>query len=98
MKKGTGAMLAGLGKSMLIKAARKGAGVPETGTLTTALLTTGASLLLSRERRMIGVALIAVGGLLLWRESERVEPVIRQARRSPVPPAPTPANANDAAA
>ncbi len=60
-------MLKTLINSVLIDTVRKRAGIPEPGVLTTAMLTTGASLLLSGgRRRPVGLALIAVGGLLLW--------------------------------
>ncbi len=61
-------MLRTLVNSVVADAVRKRTGIPEPGVLTTAMLTTGASLLLSRGRRPIGLALIAVGGLLLWHE------------------------------
>jgi hypothetical protein len=84
-------MLKTMVNSFLVDAVRKRTGIPEPGVLTTAMLTTGASLLMSRGRRPIGLALIAVGGLLLWHENvpETVE----------VKPAPRPRGpASDAAA
>jgi hypothetical protein len=63
-------MLKMLANTLIVGAVRKGAGMPRTGTLTSALLTTGASLLLVRGRRPVGFVLLAAGGLLLWRESE----------------------------
>ena len=64
-------MLRTLAKSMLLGAAQKRAGVTPAGPVSAALLTSGASLLLTRGRRPIGFALAAAGGLLLWREAER---------------------------
>ena len=79
-------MLKTLANTMLIGAVQKGTGVPPTSTLTTALLTTGASLLLARGRRPIGVALLAVGGLLLWHEREEAaKERLKPAEPSPVP-------------
>jgi hypothetical protein len=63
-------MLKMLAKTMFVGAVEKSIGVRPSGTLTTALLTTGASLLLVRGRRPIGFVLLAAGGMLLWRESE----------------------------
>lgn len=63
-------MLRTLAKSMLLGAAQKRAGVTPAGPVSAALLTSGASLLLTRGRRPIGLALAAAGGLLLWREIE----------------------------
>lgn len=69
-------MLRTLVNSLVVGAVRRGTGISEPGVLTTALLTTGASLLLSRGRRPVGLALIAAGGLLLWHENEpEAEPV-----------------------
>jgi hypothetical protein len=64
-------MLRTLAKSVLIGAAQRRVGVMPAGTISTALLTTGASLMLKRGRRPIGLALVAAGGVLLWREAER---------------------------
>ncbi|NIJ32863.1 hypothetical protein [Sphingomonas oligoaromativorans] len=64
-------MLRTLAKSMLIGAAQRRVGVMPAGTISTALLTTGASLMLKRGRRPIGLALVAAGGVLLWHEAER---------------------------
>lgn len=64
-------MLRTLAKSMLIGVAQRRVGVMPAGTISTALLTTGASLMLKRGRRPIGLALVAAGGVLLWREAER---------------------------
>ena len=65
-------MLKTLANALVIGAVQKGTGVPPTGTLTTAMLTTGASLMLVRGRRPIGLALLAVGGLMLWHEREEM--------------------------
>ncbi|WP_019831705.1 hypothetical protein [Sphingomonas sp. PR090111-T3T-6A] len=64
-------MLRTFAKSMLIGAAQRRVGVMPAGVISTALLTTGASLMLKRGRRPIGLALVAAGGVLLWREAER---------------------------
>jgi hypothetical protein len=47
------------------------AGVTRIGTVPGTLITTGASLALTRGRRPIGLALAMAGGLLLWWEIER---------------------------
>jgi uncharacterized membrane protein (UPF0136 family) len=64
-------MLRTLAKSVLIGAAQRRAGVMPAGSVSAALLTTGASLMLTRGRRPIGLALVAAGGMLLWRETEQ---------------------------
>jgi hypothetical protein len=64
-------MLNSLLNSALVGSVQKGTGVAPTGPVTTALITTGASLLLTRGRRPVGLALLVVGGLLLWREVEK---------------------------
>lgn len=64
-------MLRTLAKTMLVGAVRRGTGLPAAGPISAALLTTGASMALSRGRRPLGLALIAAGGLLLWREVEQ---------------------------
>ena len=66
-------MLRGFATSMLVGFVRKKAGVPAIGTVPAALLTSGASLVLTRGRRPIGLAVMAVGGFLIWREVEREE-------------------------
>ena len=78
-------MLRALVNSLVIDVVRKRAGIPEPGVLTTAMLTTGASLLLSRGRRPIGLALIAVGGLLLWHEHAPETPDVNPEPRPPAP-------------
>ncbi len=64
-------MLRTLAKSMLVGAVQKRVGGTPAGPVSTALLATGASLMLTRGRRPIGLALAAAGGLLLWRAAER---------------------------
>jgi uncharacterized membrane protein (UPF0136 family) len=64
-------MLRTLAKTMLVGAVQKGTGVVPAGPISTALITSGASLLLTRGRRPVGLALAAVGGLLLWHETEQ---------------------------
>jgi uncharacterized membrane protein (UPF0136 family) len=64
-------MLRTFAKSLLVGAVQKRSGIAPAGTIATALLTTGASLALTRGRRPVGLALAALGGLLLWREVER---------------------------
>jgi hypothetical protein len=63
--------------SMLIGAVRKGTGATPAGQVTAGLLTTGASLLLTRGRRPVGLALLALGGLLLWHEVEKDQAAVR---------------------
>jgi hypothetical protein len=77
-------MLKALAKSVAIKAVQKRVGVSQPGSVTAALLTTGATLLLSRGRRPVGLALIAVGGFLLWRENEPESSTLRPI--APPPP------------
>jgi uncharacterized membrane protein (UPF0136 family) len=79
-------MLRTFAKSLIVGAVQKRSGVAPAGTISTALLTSGASLALTRGRRPVGLALAVLGGLLLWREIER-DPVT-----------PEPADAGDAAA
>lgn len=76
-------MLRTLAKSMLVGAVQKRVGVMPAGPVSTALLATGASLMLTRGRRPIGLALAAAGGLLLWRDVER--------QRAEAPDVPAPA-------
>ncbi len=64
-------MLQTLAKSMLVGAVQERIGVTPAGPVSSALLATGASLMLTRGRRPIGLALAAAGGLLLWRAAER---------------------------
>ncbi len=80
-------MLRAFAKSVLVSALQKKAGVPRTGTIPGTLLTTGASLLLVRGRRPVGLALTAVGCLLLWREIERDRAVTLAAGPALPPPA-----------
>jgi hypothetical protein len=64
-------MLRMLARTALMGAVQKGTGIVPAGPVSTALLTTGASLMFTRGRRPIGLALVAAGGLLLWHETER---------------------------
>ena len=64
-------MLKMVAKSLLVGAVQKRAGVTKVGTIPGTLITTGASLVLTRGRRPIGLALAVAGGLLLWWEIER---------------------------
>lgn len=64
-------MLRTLAKSMLVGVVQKRVGVTPAGPVSTALLATGATLMLTRGRRPIGLALAAAGGLLIWRGVER---------------------------
>lgn len=81
-------MLGTLAKSMLAGAVQKRVGVAPAGPVSTTLLATGASLALTRGRRPFGLALIAAGGLLLWREieHERKEAQQEDAAAAPVLP------------
>jgi hypothetical protein len=80
-------MLRGLAKSLLADAVRRHTGVPQAGAVSTTLITTGASLLLVRGRRPAGLALLAAGGLLRWREIEREKAPEAGVRRSRAAPA-----------
>ncbi len=64
-------MLRTLAQSILVGVVQKRIGVTPAGPVSTALLATGASLMLTRGRRPIGLALAAAGGLLMWRAAER---------------------------
>jgi hypothetical protein len=64
-------MLRMLARTALMGAVQKGTGVTAAGPISAALLTTGASMMLTRGRRPIGLALAAAGGLLLWHETQR---------------------------
>lgn len=64
-------MLATFAKSLLVGAVQKGTGVPQSGPISTTLITTGVSLMLIRGRRPVGLALAAAGGLLRWHELEQ---------------------------
>ena len=76
-------MLRTLAKTMLVGAVQKRVGVTPAGPVSTALLATGASLMMTRGRRPIGLALAAVGGLLLWREAERERGKAQAAAETP---------------
>jgi len=76
-------MLRTLAKTMLVGAVQKRVGVTPAGPVSTALLATGASLMMTRGRRPIGLALAAVGGLLLWREAERERGEAQAAAETP---------------
>jgi hypothetical protein len=82
-------MLGTLAKSAMVGAIQRKAGVSPAGTMPTMLLTSGASMLLTRGRRPFGLALVALGGLLLWREIEQdrgeAEGGISPALRPPEP-------------
>ena len=77
-------MLGTFAKSLLVGAVQKGTGVPQSGPISTTLLTTGVSLMLIRGRRPVGLALAAVGGLLRWHELEEER---RAALKAPASPA-----------
>ncbi len=64
-------MLRMLGQRMVMAAVQKRLGVTPAGPVSAALLTTGATLVLTRGRRRLGLGLAVAGGLLLWREAER---------------------------
>lgn len=70
--------------TVLADLVRHGTGAPPSNPLTTALIGSGASLLMTRGRRPIGLVLLAAGGLLLWREAAAARrEAVRRAR--PVP-------------
>ena len=64
-------MLKTFAKSLLAGVVQKKAGVTKIGAIPGTLITTGASLALTRGRRPVGLALAVAGGLLLWWEIER---------------------------
>ncbi|WBO24032.1 hypothetical protein [Sphingomonas abietis] len=75
---------------MIVRAVQKRVGVSRIGTIPATLLTTGASLALTRGRRPIGLALAGVGGLLLWQEIERERRLAADASRASEPLLPVP--------
>jgi hypothetical protein len=79
-------MFRGFATSMLVGFARKKAGVPAIGTVPAALLTSGASLMLTRGRRPVGLAVMALGGFLIWREIERAREDVRPELAPALPP------------
>jgi hypothetical protein len=102
------AMIETVTGTMLADLVRHGTGAPPSGPLTNALIGSGASLLMTRGRRPIGLVLLAAGGVLLWREAaaaqrerdaliRRVRPAPRASDR-PAPPSPDRAAASVAAA
>jgi hypothetical protein len=76
-------MLRGFAKTAAIGFVQKKVGISPAGTLPTILLTSGASMLLTRGRRPIGLAVAALGAFLLWREIEAEQDEISPA---PLPP------------
>jgi hypothetical protein len=84
--------------TMLADLLRYGTGAPPSGPLTTALIGSGASLLMTRGKRPVGLLLLAAGGVLLWREAaaaqkrETLTPA-RPAPRASDRPAPPPSHA-----
>jgi hypothetical protein len=86
-------MLRGFATSALVGFVRKKAGVQRIGTIPAAMITSGASLMLTRGRRPVGLAVAALGGFLLWREIER-----ERDEAIPEPALPPPASADASAA
>lgn len=80
-------MLGTFAKSMLVGAVQKGTGVPQSGPISTTLITTGVSLMLIRGRRPVGLALAAAGGLLRWHELEQARRAALVALRKQAPSA-----------
>lgn len=88
-------MIRGLAMSAVIGFARKKAGVSTIGTIPAALLTSGASLMLTGGKRPVGLAVAALGGFLLWREIEREREHLSS---EPALPPPSPGDASAATA
>jgi len=80
-------MLGTFAKSLLVGAVQKGTGVPQSGPISTTLITTGVSLMLIRGRRPVGLALAAAGGLLRWHELEQERQAALAALRKQAPSA-----------
>lgn len=76
-------MLRGFVTSAVVGLVRRKAGVAAIGTIPAALLTSGASLILTRGRRPVGLVVAALGGFLLWREVVREQ---EEARLALLPP------------
>lgn len=55
--------------TVLADLVRHGTGAPPSSPLTTALIGSGASLMMTRGRRPVGLVMLAIGGALLWREA-----------------------------
>ena len=85
-------MLSTLARTAIIATIEKGTGVPPAGPVSTILLTTGASLLMLKGRRAVGLALLAAGGAVRWHET--VGANLKPARRS----APAPRSGDDISA
>ncbi|USI74414.1 hypothetical protein [Sphingomonas morindae] len=86
--------------SMVATLVREATGAPPAGPLATALIGSGASLVMQRGRRPVGLALLLAGGVVLWREAAAARPrtarvKVRPATRRPAPGLPA---ASDAAA
>lgn len=80
-------MIRGFATSALVGFVRKKAGVSTIGTIPAALLTSGASLMLTKGRRPVGLAVAAIGAFLVWREIEKAEGEVRPEPAPALPPA-----------
>ncbi len=82
--------------TMLADLVRHGTGAPPSGPLTTTLIGSGASLLMTRGKRPVGLVLLVAGGVLLWREAVAArgqrETAVTPARPAPRASAPAPAS------
>jgi hypothetical protein len=90
-------MLATVVGAMAATIAREAADAPPVGGVASALIGSGASLIAQKERRTIGLMLIAAGGLLVWRQAAKADRKAREAlkpaRVRPTPPPPPPPRA-----
>jgi hypothetical protein len=81
-------MLATVMGSMAATIAREAGDATPAGPFASALIGSGASLIAHKERRTVGLILMAAGGLLLWRDvaaAERRRAGLKPARVRPAP-------------
>lgn len=90
-------MLGSVVGAMVATLVQEATDAPPAGSVATALIGSGASLLLNPRRRPVGLALLAAGGMLLWRQAavaQRQTVRVRAARVRPAPNLPSAASAS----